>query len=76
MENRDVSSLKGARVWVKVVRGELMGIIESVPKPVSDSDWQHAINLSVFSVRLEGGELLETSGWYFSRIDEEPSKIS
>lgn len=69
-----MSSLIGARVWVKVIGEELRGIVESVPKAVPNANWQEAINLSTFSIRLENAVLLQTLGSSFSRIDEKFTK--
>jgi hypothetical protein len=32
---------------------------------VADDDWEQAINLRVFAVRLDGGDLIELPGWNF-----------
>ncbi len=72
METWDVSRLKGARVWIKIVGkggSELQGTIEAALKPFVTEDREQVVTLTLFSVRLDSGELVEVSGSNVSRID-------
>ena len=65
-----VEDLVGSKVWVKQANGpEHVGYISSVTKAVPAENIKSAVNESTFRIDLESGDVVETAGIWFSRID-------
>ena len=73
-----VTSLLGARVWVKLVPHEMEGTIKTIVSEVQSEDVEYAVNSSEFAVTLDAGHTIHAPGSSFSRIDQEgyPPKAS
>jgi hypothetical protein len=73
-----VTSLLGARVWVKLVPHEMEGTIKTVVSEVQSEDVEYAVHSSEFAVMLDAGHTIHAPGSSFSRIDQEgyPPKLS
>ena len=65
-----VQDLIGAKVWV-VQSGlaECGGYIVNVPKPVNLEDIELSVDASVFTILLESGDVVDTSGFNLLEIE-------
>jgi hypothetical protein len=65
-----VQDLVGAKVWVEQSGlAECVGYIVNVPKPVNLEDIKSSVDASVFTILLESGDVVETSGFNLLGID-------
>jgi hypothetical protein len=67
-----VEDLVGSRVLIKQAdEPEHEGYISSVTNAVASEDIKTAVNESTFRIELASGDVIETSGIWFSRIDND-----
>jgi hypothetical protein len=65
-----VQDLVGAKVWVEQSGlAECVGYIANVPKPVNLEDNELSVDASVFTIQLESGDVVETSGFNLLEIE-------
>jgi hypothetical protein len=65
-----VQDLVGAKVWVEQSGlAECVGYIVNVPRPVNLEDIELSVDASVFTILLESGDVVETSGFNLLEIE-------
>ncbi len=65
-----VQDLVGAKVWVEQSGlAEGVGYIVNVPEPVNLEDIELSVDASVFTILLESGDVVETSGFNLLEIE-------
>ena len=65
-----VQDLVGAKVWIEQFGlPECVGYIVHVPKPVNLEDIELSVDASVFTILLESGDIVETSGFNLLEIE-------